>query len=79
MNCLFQIVDTETGRRSEVMERNRMQFADDLKKVIESNNDMGEAYLLVLMEEPEDTKQWEFSTCPIMTVNTFIQIMEPQQ
>lgn len=68
MNCIYQLLNCQTGERSPVMTEERKAFANRLKKFdIPSDH-----AVIVLMQQPSDNEDWVFSNAPLMAVETFM-------
>lgn len=65
MRCIFQLIDNDTGQRSEVMECDRQEFAQRIKDSLQDN-----VTILVVMEKYDDN--WEFSRAPLMSKATYL-------
>lgn len=70
MKCLFQLMHSETGQRSEVIELPRDELATLL--VALSDDDLEKQSVLVLMEKQDsDDEEYQFSKAPLMRATTF--------
>lgn len=72
MKCFFQLIETATGYRSSPVGFLRDEFANTLKKQLETNPALADDIVLVLVDDADAT-DWEFSTAPLMKVSTFVE------
>lgn len=80
MKLLVQLINAESGTRSQVLEMARDQMATELHRTRFMNrhddeviNRIGRDMVLVLMEKPDgDEEEYSFSQAPIMSTDTFI-------
>lgn len=71
MMCLFQLLNMETGQRSEPMELEPPELAQLLLDNV-APADLDDQAVLVLMEKPIPDEEYKFSRAPFMRANTFI-------
>lgn len=77
MKCIFQLMETETGVRSEPIELTVKEFAYFLKEHLIPEQ-MEHQAILVLMQKQAD-QEYEFSKAPFMMVETFIEHFTVEQ
>lgn len=68
MNCFFQLVAQESGVRSKPVFADRRKFADKLLSLYPSGSP---DYVLVLVENPVEGADWDFSVAPLLTISHF--------
>lgn len=81
MLYVFQLVDQQTGRRTQVVTMKRKEFARLLQSKPEGLPDGDSAYVLVLAEvEKEDNScAVDFSQIPMMSINHFVKLFGESQ
>lgn len=76
MKCVFQFVSGEDGRRSHPLTLDRVEFAQGIKADVSADNEKLDSDMILVLAEIHDGDDGEpnvrWSTCPLMTVRTFI-------
>ncbi len=71
--CFFQLVDRETGMRSAAVGATVGDFAKSLRTNLSVDGD--KQYVLLLVDDC-DAEEWKFSLAPMMTVTSFLKMVE---
>lgn len=71
MKCFFQLIRPSDGVRSQAFGESREVFAEILLKRAVENPETMKDMVLVLVEDVA-AENWQFSSAPVMTVETFI-------
>lgn len=71
MKCFFQLIRPADGVRSQAFGESREVFAEILLKRSVENPETMKDLVLVLVEDVA-AENWQFSSAPVMTVESFI-------
>lgn len=77
MQIVAQLIDKKTGARSKTVTSTRREFADKLAEVFPPKKRKG-AFVLILADDSVKKNDLDFSTAPLMTVQTFIDMFSQQ-
>lgn len=79
MNLALQIVRRSDGVRSPPAESERAVFADVLRSMLTSDDNLlsGDDYVLVLHEQVDNSEEWRVSAAPLLTVDQFVEAFAP--
>lgn len=78
MKCFFQILHKNSGVRSPAIGMDRNAFAKSLSDLVPAE-EWDSAYIIVLVDDVKDDKAWEFSTAPVLSVRSFINLFANQK
>lgn len=71
MNLMYQLIDAESGRRSEVFCSNEKELIEILRKNVESEV-FPRTAILVLMDQFKG--DWDWSMAPIINLKDFVEL-----
>lgn len=78
MKHIFQLLDSQTGKRSPVFSDTREGFGRTLQTAVPAD-DRARVIVLVVVEDADNKDlQWRFSEAPAMRVDTFLKHVFPE-
>lgn len=76
MKVILQVINRLDGRRTPHINTTTEIFANESKKTDELNK---ANYVIIIFEWSDDVENWQVSKCPMMTVESFINIFSKQE